>query len=185
MEFRLATKDDMPQVVNLIKIILDDMELPILLNNPESEVMDLFVKTFQSDTYAKLADTIVAVQDGEIAGVAFGYDGSNEEPLLAEFGNHFDAKLPKQPVFIEPEAVEKEWYLNSIAVNPKFQRQGIGSKLLNEIPHYASQRGLTKIGLLVDLANPDAERLYRRSGFKDFKTQMVSGHEYKHLQKEI
>jgi ribosomal protein S18 acetylase RimI-like enzyme len=41
------------------------------------------------------------------------------------------------------------------------------------------------IGLCVDQANPNAQRLYERKGFAVVGEQMLSGHKYNHMQKNI
>ncbi len=187
MQITKASTADIPTVVELIKIILDEMELPFYLNNDPEEVTKLFVETFKSQTYTDDADVIVAKNDqGEVTGLAFGYPGANEDLLDVEFQKHFDqVKIPAQPIYEDPEADADEWYLDSLVVNPKFQNMGIGTKLLNALPEYAHQRGLKKIGLLVDDLNPNAERLYRRLGFENDHEQVVSNHRYQHLKKSI
>jgi ribosomal protein S18 acetylase RimI-like enzyme len=186
MQIKKASTADMPEVVELIKIILDEMELPFYLENEPQVVTKLFVETFKSPTYAKLGDVIVAKVDDRVAGVAFGYPGQNEVALNHEFENHFDKiDQPAQAIYVDDEADDDEWYLNSLAVSPHFQNQGIGTKLLNAIPDFARERGLNTIGLLVDDLNPNAERLYRRLGFTTDREQVVAGHQYKHLKMKI
>lgn len=186
MQITKATTEDMPQVVELLKIILDEMELPFYLKNDPQEVTKLFVATFQSPLYQEAADVVVAKMDNQVAGVAFGYPSANEEKLKDEFQNHFDqVALAPQPIYEEAEADDDEWYLDSLVVNPDFQNHGIGTKLLNALPEYAKARDLKMVGLLVDDLNPDAERLYRRIGFQLDHRQIVSGHHYQHLIKEV
>lgn len=149
MQITKATTEDMPQVVELLKIILDEMELPFYLKNDPQEVTKLFVATFQSPLYQEAADVVVAKMDNQVAGVAFGYPGASEEKLKDEFQNHFDqVALAPQPIYEEAEADDDEWYLDSLVVNPDFQNHGIGTKLLNALPEYAKARDLKMVGLL-------------------------------------
>lgn len=60
MKITKASTADIPAVIELLKIILDEMELPFYLNNDADEVTKLFVETFKSPTYAEHADIIVA-----------------------------------------------------------------------------------------------------------------------------
>ena len=78
-----------------------------------------------------------------------------------------------------------EWYLDSIAVDPDYQGQGIGGRLLKALPEFVRQDGDTIIGLNVDFANPAAERLYSRHGFKKVGTKKIGDHMYDHMQKPI
>lgn len=187
MQIIRATKNDIPDVVNLISIILDDMELPILLQNDRSKVLELFEATFKSSLYlGDAADIIVAKNEGQILGTALGYRGTEEATLFQEFNQHFsEVGLTPQTVFSEPEASADEWYLNSLAVSPHAQHQGIGSQLLQSINGYANKRGVSKIGLLVDFENPQAEKLYQRNGFNYWQDQSIGTHQYRHLQKSI
>lgn len=186
MQVTKASKSDIPAVIELLKIILDEMELPFYLNNDQREVTKLFTHVLSSTTYSKSADIIVAKVDNQVAGLAFGYPGVNETLLDEEFQQHFDqVNIPAQAVYEDPEADDDEWYLDSLVVNPAFQNKGIGTTLLNALPKYARNRKLGKIGLLVDDLNPNAERLYRRLGFKDSHQQVVSNHNYKHLKLDV
>lgn len=54
-----------------------------------------------------------------------------------------------------------------IAVKRKFRRQGLGTKILQEISAFAKERGIKKIHLEVRSENEAAVHLYRSFGFEE------------------
>lgn len=60
--------------------------------------------------------------------------------------------------------------LYNIAINPKFQGQGFGFKLLKECELEAAYRGCDKLTLEVRIDNEPAIKLYQQQGFKIGKT---------------
>jgi ribosomal protein S18 acetylase RimI-like enzyme len=71
------------------------------------------------------------------------------------------------------ETLKDEYYLAHIAVLPGYQGRGIGSSLLKYAETKARKAGQGKCSLIVDLENPDAQRLYERWGY-----QIVYSKEY-------
>ncbi|HVT65388.1 MAG TPA: ribosomal protein S18-alanine N-acetyltransferase [Mycobacteriales bacterium] len=58
-----------------------------------------------------------------------------------------------------------EAYIQTIAVAPRAQRQGIGEALLVEMLDEAARRGCPHVDLEVRADNAPAQRLYERHGF--------------------
>ena len=63
-----------------------------------------------------------------------------------------------------------------LQVPPRARNQGIGTALVAAAEERAIARGMSRVGLGVDTANPDAARLYRRLGYDD--TGLTSTTEY-------
>ncbi|WP_281164213.1 GNAT family N-acetyltransferase [Liquorilactobacillus sicerae] len=184
MIIRSAKKDDAVQIVPLFKIILNEMELPSLKKIPVAKLDYVIEKSFASPQYlSSLAQTLVAEISGKVAGFAWGYPDKNEHQVDEVMRSFFpEVGLPANTqIFDDDEAFPAEWYLDSIAVLPEFQGQGIGTALLRKLPQIAKNYGKTKIGLNVDWANPGANRLYRKLGFIKIGTTRLSQHEYDHL----
>ena len=59
-----------------------------------------------------------------------------------------------------------EAHIMNISVNPDFQRQGVGQKMLNHLIEYARKRA-EQIFLEVRPSNPVAMELYRKTGFQE------------------
>lgn len=185
---RFATKEDSQAIAPLILVILKDMELPLLEEVSEPIILSVLSEAIKNPIYRfGYQRGLVYEKDGEVAGVAFGYPAEDEPiidgPLRRALKEHDlsqDIKL-----FIDPETLPNEWYLDSISVNEKYRGLGIGSKLLDALPEIAKREGKKVIGLNVDKENPAAKKLYSRKGFKDITEMTISGHLYDHMQKEI
>lgn len=143
------------------------------------ELMTCLVR--RTDSQYSYRHTLVALtDDGTVAGICVSYEGKDLRRLrrafvaaaLAAFGRDFSA--------MPDETGPGELYIDSLAVDPRFQGQGIASALLRTVigRHAATQ----PVGLLVDAGNPSAERLYTRLGFRQVGNAMWGGHPMKHLQ---
>lgn len=185
---RFATKEDGRAIAPLILVILKDMELPLLDIVPEETILAVLAEAVADPTYRYgYQRGLVYEEDGEVAGIAFGYPNEDEpiidEPLKKVLRKYnLDEEIR---IFVDPETLPNEWYLDSISVDEKHRGLGIGSKLLDALPAMAKREGKDIIGLSVDKANPNAKKLYSRKGFNDVAEMMISGHLYDHMQKKI
>ena len=74
--------------------------------------------------------------------------------------------VPKTlPLALFREAEPGEYFINTLAVFPEFQGQGIGTRLLRRAEEKAAQEGLVRCALSVEVENLRAKRLYERTGF--------------------
>ena len=128
-------------------------------------------------------NTLVALNDeDEVIGVCVSYDGAQLHDLRQPF---IDAALKKFDIDYQnqiDEADNDELYIDSLAVNPDYRRQGIAKRLILESIAKAQSMGIHKIGLLVDKDNPLAEKLYVAQGFRYIGDTTWGGHPMKHLQ---
>ncbi|MGX6961673.1 GNAT family N-acetyltransferase [Vagococcus xieshaowenii] len=182
---RRATLSDRDQIIPLIMVILKDMELPFLDKYGEQTTIELLKKGFETQDYRySYHRAIVAEEDKEVVGVAFGYRDIEEncidrplEAFFEAFGIESEDKL-----FVDSEVGKNEWYLDTISVRDDQRGKGIGSQLLAALPDFCDY---PVIGLNVDLQNPKAEKLYEKMGFKTVGEMTLSGHLYHHMQKKI
>ena len=58
-----------------------------------------------------------------------------------------------------------EGHITNVAVDPKFQRQGIGKGLIEELTLHSMKRGVTRMTLEVRVSNKGAQALYGKLGF--------------------
>lgn len=128
-------------------------------------------------------NTLVALNDkDEVIGVCVSYDGAQLHDLRQPF---VDAALKKFDIDYQnqiDEADNDELYIDSLAVNPNYRRQGIAKRLIMESIKKAQSMDIHKIGLLVDKDNPLAEKLYVAQGFRYVGDTTWGGHPMKHLQ---
>jgi ribosomal-protein-alanine N-acetyltransferase len=84
--------------------------------------------------------------------------------------------------------VNKQGYIRSIAVKPKFRRRGIGKLLLDAIENIAQKNKNEKLSLHVRLSNHDAIEFYHNNGFKDiqiFKKVHPGGEDAIYMEKDL
>lgn len=179
--------EDAKAVAQLILVVLKDMELPFVAEVGEEKTVEIMTKAIEYPTYRYgYPRGIVKEINGEVAGIAFGYVAKDEALIDEPFAEVLDYfGLPNSPLFIDLETYPREWYLDTIVVNEKFRGQGIGAQLLEGANQMAKAAGVEKIGLCVDLANPNAQRLYERYGYEVVGEQVLSGHDYYHMQRKI
>lgn len=68
--------------------------------------------------------------------------------------------------YISYEINQNEAYLNSIAIIPKYQNKGIGTKAVSKISHMIKKDGIRDAWLVTHPENKCAIRIYEKNGFK-------------------
>lgn len=127
-------------------------------------------------------NSLVAEVDGVVAGAIVGYDGARLEELRRPIYPLLKEHLGEIP-HIEDETEAGEYYLDSLGVLPAFRGLGVGGALLNAASERAFAEGHTRVGLIVDFDNPNAERLYTSLGFQRVGEKRFLGHRMWHLQR--
>lgn len=183
VKIRIATIDDAESIARLITTAMTE-DCCRHFYGPEHTSTDFMhfiarlAKTSNSQ-YSYL-NTLVAILNGKIIGVAVSYDGGRLKELRQAFIdgmlNYFDRDFNT----IEDETEAGELYLDSFAVSEEHRNQGIGSALIKATCKKAADAGLPKVGLLVDKNNPSAEHFYTSLGFKYQNDASWGGHAMKH-----
>lgn len=138
----------------------------------------------RTDTQYSYQNALCAVDSlDQVIGVSVSYDGALLHSLRQQFIDAVRNTFGKQLDGMADETAAGELYLDSLAVHPSAQGQGIATALLNATAEKAQQMGAGPLGLLVDTGNPRAEQLYLRCGFKQVGTNRWGGHDMKHLQR--
>lgn len=123
----------------------------------------------------------VAEAEGEIVAAINIYNGADlvrlREPVIQYIRAHFNAHFNP-----EHETQAGEYYIDTLAVLPQWQTQGIGTRLMEfVIEKYMGEQRQT-LGLIVEEDNRDAKKLYLRLGFKPVGTKTLAGKQLEHLQ---
>ncbi|ULT23231.1 GNAT family N-acetyltransferase [Sphingobacterium sp. E70] len=126
-------------------------------------------------------NTFVAVDpEGNVMGSLTGYNGDHfialRQPILELIQKQYANDL-----IPEPETVGQEFYIDSVAVSTAARGQGVGTELLKHAIKHAKNEDFKQIGLLVDLDNPNAKKLYERLGFTLGNKMPFVGGEYYHM----
>ncbi|VDG26282.1 GNAT family N-acetyltransferase [Lactiplantibacillus mudanjiangensis] len=187
MQIRLAQPTDAAQIAPLVGMIYRDMEMPVLAKVSDADLLAMLTTLYQRpENLTDLAQTLVAVDDDQVLGVAFGHPAANEVAVnqllraVSAAQSGFDA-----PLELGGETQSGEWYLSMLAVSPQAQGKGIGSQLLQALPAVAKDQGLSRLSLNVDDGNPKAAKLYHRQGFETVGKLVIGVHPYAHMVKKV
>ena len=135
----------------------------------------------REDSQYSYKNTLVAMDDEKVVGVAVSYDGARLNELRQAFIEAAKEQIGKDHSGMDYETQAGELYLDSLAILSEYRRQGIARKLLRATKEKADQMGLPCLGLLVDKGNPAGESLYASVGFRYVNDSNWGGHPMKHL----
>lgn len=186
IQLRKATVSDAPAIAHLIiEAMTEECCAHYYGSNYNIDDFHAFMTSLveQDLTQYSYKNTLVAQSDDDIAGIAVSYNGAGlhqlrkafVEGLYTTFHRDFRGR-------INDETQAGELYLDSLAVDPKFRRNGIGSLLLEATAQKAKNMKIPYVGLLVDDNNPTALHLYEQTGFHFVNKTIWGGHHMKHLQ---
>jgi ribosomal protein S18 acetylase RimI-like enzyme len=180
---RVAEEKDALFVAPLLVQAMDHLSRFFTSNAGTAEEIKLFETFFQQKgNQYSFENTIVCEIDGKVLGSSNGYDGGKLRELREPFFSFIKAKYHVQFPDTDDETEPGEFYIDCISVFPEEQGKGIGSQLLMAMIDKGRQLNFKKIGLIVDLNNQDAKRLYTKVGFKSVKYRSFMGVNYEHLQ---
>ena len=185
---RQPKRDERRQIIPLIELIMQDMELPILEHTSPEMLYAMLEEAMLDDQFRYgLKNTLVYIHEEKVAGAIFGYHGHLEDAIDDPFHRLYeDYNTPHQiPLYEDKETMPGEWYIDILAVYPKYRRIGIGRKLLVEVENLARQQGATKIALNCEKDNTKAYKLYEKIGYTPESERILRGHPYYHMTKAL
>ena len=184
IEIKAAKKDQSASIARLIMMAMtDDCCLHFC---GVGYGLDDFYRMMTSlvereDSQYSYKNTLVAMDDEKVVGVAVSYDGARLNELRQPFIEVAKEQIGKDHSGMDDETQAGELYLDSLAILSEYRRQGIARKLLRATKEKADQMGLPCLGLLVDKGNPAGESLYASVGFRYVNDSNWGGHPMKHL----
>lgn len=182
MIIRPAKKSDADIVPELMLQAMEEIIFNFIGKNDIEEAIHFLTKFFSEPNNQYSFENTFVIEDEEknIIGSLTAYNGDDLDklraPVLKYMKEHYNITL--QP---ENETEGNEYYLDTVSVSPSHQGQGIGSLLLKHGIEFAKQNGYSQVGLLVDLDNPNAQRLYEKLGFQLGKETQLVGGSYNHM----
>lgn len=145
MQYRLATKEDLPQICRLVKSAIEHMQ-----NQGIDQWDELYptAKDFENDINQ---NALYAAVDGDkIIGVYVINQDCDEEYHACTWQN------PSQTACI----------LHRLCLLPDYQHKGMGSEILSQIHAQAKSMGYSSIRLDVFSKNNRALKLYEKHGYQ-------------------
>ena len=136
---------------------LTNQDLPLL-----KELIKIFEDVFEMENFALPNDTYLqSLLDNEsmVFFVAFLEDKKEEEKTKIIGGLR---------AYILPSVyyASSEMYLYDLGVNPKFQRKGIGTKLMEKLKEYSKNLGYKELFVQADVEDQHAIDFYKKTGGK-------------------
>lgn len=121
----------------------------------------------------------------DVVGVALIYDGSIARKLDEPLEQAAIQKSGLSDYHIPTEAEPSEFYLDTVSVDSKCRGRGFGRDLIEASCEHARKVGQSRVGLLVDLENLGAKRLYERLEFRVEGRRQIAGAEYLHMVRDL
>ncbi|MFJ5762717.1 GNAT family N-acetyltransferase [Neobacillus sp. NPDC093182] len=184
LRFRGAIKKDAKKAAELIHIAIDDIAEKLTGQSKSENIRETLEHFFREENNRlSYQNTIVADILGEVAGIVITYPGEAaprlDEPILKRLRK----KRRNEMIFLDKEADEGDFYIDTLCVADRFRGYGIGSMLLKEAEKAAIQKGYSRLSLNVAQDNPNAKKLYEQIGYKGGKLIKINEHLYDYMVK--
>ena len=179
-----AQKQDAKICIKLLNLAMEDIAYKLSGYDDPAKSDEILEKFFQSETNRlSYKNVYVYKRDEQIIAAMCTYFGGDAWQLDSEISQHLKA-LGKDAQ-IEKECFDDEFYIDSIAVDEKFRRQGLAKELILHSFARAKELGHKKVSLIVDVNKPKVRKFYESLGFKFNTKKIINLHEYDHMIKEI
>lgn len=190
MNIETATPKDASLIADAILAAIGDELTDHLAgaNHTRREVHDLFMRlAAREDTqYSYLNTRIARNGNGDAMGVCISYDGADlkrlRRPFFAEANENLGWNMTEDEIENLPGETEPdEFYLDTIMTLPQYRGRGVGKALIMDAAAKAAYAS-KPLGLLCDIENHSARRLYDAIGFRESGVRPFAGHDMYHLQ---
>lgn len=163
---RDAVASDAPFIARCVMAGIEMLHIEDELPNDKQHLFDHLVAIcLRDDTLYSYHNTVVAEVNGDVAGVLVAYDGARYAALRK---TTFDLVAQEMGLNLEQNAMETgegEYYLDSMAILPRFRGLSVGKMLMQNRMEYARRLGIGKVTLLVDQHKPRLQAYYESLGF--------------------
>ena len=179
-----AQKQDAKICIKLLNLAMEDIAYKLSGYDDPVKSDEILEKFFESEiNRLSYKNVYVYKRDDVIIAAMCAYFGGDAAQLDREISQHLKA-LGKDAQ-IEKECFDDEFYIDSIAVDEKFRRQGLAKELILHSFAKAKELGYKKVSLIVDINKPKVRKFYESLGFKFNTKKIINLHEYDHMIKEI
>lgn len=178
---RKSEPKDHQVVASLMIQAMEDWATAFTKSEDLTIAHSLFEKFFQQKgNQYSFENAWVALEGNEVIASITAYDGGKLRKFRQPFLDYVNQKFGYD-VALEDETESGEFYIDTIGVLPSFQGKGIGRKLIEFIVSVAEEMEFDQVGLLVDVENPAAKRLYEKIGFQVVGRKELMDGQYEHL----
>lgn len=181
---RAAVKNDAKPAAELIRVANGDIAELLTGKTKPQNVRDTLALYFREDinrfSYKNI--WIASVMD-KVAGLVITYPGEDAARLDKTILNRLRKKQGNPLKSFDQEADEKDYYIDTLSVHPKFQGHGIGTALIKKAETVAKEKGYKRISLNVAHGNVSAKHLYKKLGYTEEKVIQINKHNYDYMVK--
>lgn len=187
MNIRTAIPEDAHAAVPLLFEAIGDITYILMGTDDVDQALEAMTAFFgQPANRLSYENCTVAEIDGRIAGAMLAYHGSRLDELDRPLLERIVSLTGDRNISFPREAMENEYYLDSIAVDPDFRGQGLGKQLMKAFEAEGAKRGYARLSLIVELGNDNAKGLYSAQGYRaDGHRLEIAGHLYEHMVKQL
>ena len=167
--FRLATRGDAGVLAELVNQAGEGMPLYLWgkLAGPGQTAWDVGrARAGRDEGSFSYRNATIIEHRGVAAGCLIGYAIAEAPPPIAA-----DIALMFRPLQELENLAPGTWYVNVLAVLPRFRNAGLGTELLRLAEKTGRELGSRGLSLIVSDANTGARRLYERSGYRETATR--------------
>lgn len=180
---RQAKAEDAQLVAPLIVQAMGELACDFTGKESVEQAIPLFESLFkETENQYSHDNTMVFEENGNILGSITTYDGGKLEEYRNKLLSYIEQEYNVVNLELEDETQAGELYIDTLSVSPKAQGKGVGTRLIKVAIHKARVKGYKHIGLLVEMGNPNAKRLYERIGFTVVGKKALGNSQYEHMQ---
>ncbi|MEH7494037.1 GNAT family N-acetyltransferase [Neobacillus niacini] len=184
LKFRGAVKKDAKKAAELIHIAIADIAEKLTGQTNKENIRETMANFFREENNRlSYQNMIVADLLGEVAGIVIIYPGEEASRLDEPILKRLRKKRRNEVIFLDKEADEGDFYIDTVCVDDRFRGLGIGTMLLKEAEKAALQKGYSRLSLNVAQDNPVAKKLYESIGYKRDKVIKINEHPYDYMVK--
>lgn len=181
LTFRKATPEDASFIArHVLEALHWGMYVLPLTDKKQKAWQELTSVCRLADTLYSYENAIIAMADQQPAGLIVAYDGQRYRSMRKNTFSRLTAFDGQNVETMADETRAGEFYIDSLAVNPKFRGKGVGRSLLLAAIEEADRREMPA-ALLVAPDNPQAQRLYASVGFRQDGEVFAFGENYLHM----
>jgi len=179
---RPALPSDSKKIAQLIVQAMGDLAIKFSNSDRPEIAISLFEHFFiLTDNQYSFENILVYENEEEVVGVIDAYDGAKLEIYRKPFFDYLAEHFGLVNFNPEPETESGEFYLDTISVDPAAQGKGIGKLLIVAGIDWAKKLGHKTVGLLVDVNNDRALKLYQNMDFEIVEKKPFMGGLYHHM----
>ncbi|KQR70244.1 GNAT family N-acetyltransferase [Pedobacter sp. Leaf176] len=183
---RKAKPEDAEAVAPLIIQAMGELANKFSNTTDAIKTLGLFEYFFsQQNNQYSYENTLVFEENNQILGTLNAYDGGKLAELRKKFTEYISLHSDVKDFNPEEETEAGEFYFDTISVAPSAQGKGIGKQLIAAGIAWAEKTGHKNVGLLVEVENEKAFKLYQSKGFEIQNKKKFMGGLYLHMTYQI